>query len=170
MDSEPGAPRLDAFLASTRGLSAITVLRTQWDSLQVNSTQPIPIDVEATPIRGVASGASRIAVVAKQMSTGGGRVSVYRNDPQDEPAPINVDHYTVLTDLDTDPRLRQFAVAASTSVNSNLMNHLRDNVFWVKEEPGDDHWLPEVPSSVLAVVRIETSGPGDDNPAENEGC
>ena len=125
MEPKAKAPRLQAYLEKTQGVSAFAVPRSQWRSLQVNSTQLIEIDVEATPMHGVASRGSLIAVVASQTSTGGGRVSIYRNDPKDSPTPVNVDHYSVWTDLASHSQIEEFAVAASTSVDPNLEQYPR---------------------------------------------
>ena len=156
MDPVAQAPRLTAYLASELGGRVHTVPRSQHDSLQINSTQLVAIDTEATPVAGVESDGALIASVAAQGSKGDVRVSIYRHDPKDAPTEVNVDHYTVLTNLASNPRLAEIANAASTSLNPNLTQHLQNNVFWVKEDKGDDHWLAEVPSSVMAVVRIES--------------
>lgn len=48
--------------------------------------------------------------------------------------------------------------SASTSDNANMRGFLRDHVFMVKEPPGTDHWLAELPSSVVAVVKKREKG------------
>ncbi len=45
--------------------------------------------------------------------------------------------------------------AASTSYSANLVRYLNENVVVVKEDPGDDHWLVKVPSSVVTVLKID---------------
>ena len=157
MRSRAEPPRLQAYLERTQGRSAFATPRSQWDSLPVNSTQVVTIDVTATPMHGVAHDASVIAVVASQTSTGGGHVLIYRHDPNDEPTPVNVDHYSVWTDLASHPRIQEFVTAASTSLNSNLERYLQENVLWVMEESRGDHWLAAVPSSVITAIRIGES-------------
>jgi hypothetical protein len=100
-----------------------------------------------------------MAVVASQTSTGGGRVTVYRHDPNDEPTPVNVDHYSVWTDLASHPQIEEFVTAASTALNPNLKQFLAEHVLWVKEEPGADHWLTDVPSPVVTAVHISKATP-----------
>lgn len=147
----PQAPRIKAYLERSLGVSSFVVPRRDWDSLQINSPQVVAIDVEATPMRGLARDASLIGAVAAQGSTGGGRVSIYRYDPKD-PLPVNVDHYTVLTNLGTHPQLDSFIIAASTSHNANLDTYLNEHVVFVKDRPGADHWLPALPATVAAVI------------------
>jgi len=47
---------------------------------------------------------------------------------------------------------------ASTEDNANMRGLLEDHVFMVKEPPGADHWLVEMPSRVGAVVRRGEDG------------
>ena len=56
------------------------------------------------------------------------------------------------TRLHEDPDLFALVNAASTSDNANLRGFLADYVFLVKEGPGSDHWLPEVPIEIRAVI------------------
>lgn len=41
---------------------------------------------------------------------------------------------------------------ASTSDNSNMRGFLADHVFLVKEKAGPDHWQPDLPVEIVAVV------------------
>lgn len=147
-------PRIQAYLEHAQGRSAFASPRSQWDSLLIDSTQAVTIDVTNTPIGAVAHEASLIAAVANRTSTGGGRVTVYRLDPKDQHTPVNVDHYSVWTDIASHPQIEEFVSAASTDLNPNLRQYLTENVLWVKEEPGADHWLSVVPSSVVTAIRI----------------
>ena len=128
--------------------------RGDWDAVGVNSTNVVQIDACRTPIARVTQDASRLAIVAHQLGLSDARVSVYRYDESDQPTPWNVDHYSVWLNINTHPEIHEMVNRASTSYDDNLVRYLGENVFWVKEEPGDDHWLPELPTSVLAVVEI----------------
>ena len=46
---------------------------------------------------------------------------------------------------------------ASTEINATMVGFLADHVFMVKEAPGPDHWLAELPPEVFAVVRRAVS-------------
>lgn len=41
---------------------------------------------------------------------------------------------------------------ASTSDNANMRGFLAEHVFLVKEKPGPDHWLPDLPVEIVTVV------------------
>lgn len=84
---------------------------------------------------------------------------MYRHDPADAPKDWNTDHYSVLLNLEPHTNIHQLVNQASTSYNANLVEYLRENVFWVKEDPGPDHWLryDELPAVVQAVVGIRST-------------
>lgn len=43
--------------------------------------------------------------------------------------------------------------AASTSDNANLRQAIDEQVFFVKQDHGPDHWLSAVPSSITALIK-----------------
>jgi hypothetical protein len=151
METEPKAPRLEAYWRRIEGRSILSMRRTAWDTFEASSTHVALIDVTATPIGGVAAESSVVAAVAQRFSPDQGRISIYRYDAND-PEPINVDHYRVYLNLASSPRLGEMITAASTSYNENMQNYLQQHVHLVKEDRGADHWLPELPSSVRIVV------------------
>lgn len=156
MDAQPKAPRLQAFLEREYGPSVFAFPRTDWEALGVGSTRLVQIDVRNTPINRLAQDASKVAAVAHQLGSYQARVSVYRYDETDQPTPWNTDHYSVWLDLDRHRDIREFVNRASTSYDANLVRYLHETVFWVKEQPGDDHWLGDLPSSVVAVVQFRS--------------
>ncbi len=119
--------------------------QTDWDALSLQMGGPVRLDVERTPLSGVASEASLVAAVAEQHSSASGE--------KDEPTPYNIDKYTVWVDLPSHQSFPQVVAAAATEDNENLRQFLRDNVFIVRQDPGQDHWLPEPPTSVQTVFR-----------------
>jgi hypothetical protein len=46
---------------------------------------------------------------------------------------------------------------ASTSNDENMRGFLDAHVFMVKEPPGPDHWLSELPTTVKATLRSTSS-------------
>jgi hypothetical protein len=132
--------------------------RSGWDALGVGSTNLVEIDARRTPVAGVAHDAARVAVVANQLGPSDARVSVYRYDPADAPKDWNADNYAVWLNLESHTDIRELVNRASTSYDDNLVQYLRKNVFWVKEDHGDDHWLSydQLPAVVRAVVDIRS--------------
>ena len=63
-----------------------------------------------------------------------------------------MDRYLVWERMPDHRHLFTMVNAASTSDNANLRGFLADHVFLVKEGPGFDHWLPEVPIEIRAVI------------------
>lgn len=153
------APRLQAFLERRYGPTIVVTPLADWQALGVASTNFVEIDARRTPIAGVAQDAARVAMFASQTGPANARVSVYRHDPADAPKDWNTDHYSVLLNLEQHPNLHELINSASTSYNVNLVDYLRQNVFWVKENPGPDHWLAyhELPSVVQAVVGVRSA-------------
>lgn len=157
MKSEASAPRLQAYLRRSQDQSVIAMSRSSWDELGISSTNLVNIDVRDTPVVRVEQDAALLAVVARQFGPSDARVSVYRYDESDHPTPVNVDHYLVWLNLGNHENISDMILAASTSDDANLRRYLNQNVFWVKEAPDDDHWLPELPASVRAVLEIRSS-------------
>jgi len=159
MQDKARAPKLQAFLERGCGPTVIVTPLADWQALRVSSTNLVEIDAAQTPIARVAHDAARVAVVASQTGPANARVSVYRHDPADAPKDWNTDHYLVLLNLEQHPNIHEFVTSASTSYNANLVEYLRQNVFWVKEDPGPDHWLAynELPSIVQAVVGVRSA-------------
>jgi hypothetical protein len=135
--------------------------RSEWDRLSQDTVGPVPIDINQTPLGGVSSNASVIASIAYQPPDSSvAEVTIYRHDSADGPTPVNVDRYSVLKDVASDPRLPTLISAASTQDNANLRRYLQDNVFLVKRNPGKDHWLTELPTTVAALYRSSRSSGG----------
>src|SRR5262245_43225049 len=127
--------------------------RSDWSAIRPGAENPAGIDVRQTPIGSVASKASVIAATAQQFSSATGEITIYRRDERDHPTPVNVDRYLVWTDLQSHQSFPELVQKASTENNDNLKRYLKDNVFLVKQFPGPDHWLGEIPSSVSVVLR-----------------
>jgi len=115
----------------------------------------VPMDVNATPMSGVAADATVLACVAEKHVPPDGQVSIYRYDTADGSTPVNKDVYKVVRGetLRSIPNLVELANACGTCADANLHQFLGENDFLVKEDPGDDHWLTKLPESVQ--VRID---------------
>jgi len=155
---EPSADRFHALWEHRAQRSVFSIPRTEWDRQSQNTTGQVLFDIRPTPLSGVASDASVIAVVAQQMSSAWGEVTIYRYDEKDAPTPVNVDRYAVMFDMQSHPQLPDMVSAASTEDNDNLRRYLGENAFLVRKNPGQDHWLSDVPATVRAIIsRSNTS-------------
>jgi hypothetical protein len=112
------------------------------------------MDVTETPMSGIAADAPVLACVAEKYASPDGRISIYRHDEADGSTPINKDSYMVWRGetLRNIPNLPDIALACGTCADANLYQFLDENVFVVKEEPGEDHWLSELPESVQVLI------------------
>lgn len=112
----------------------------------------VAIDISQPPIANVGEKSDLLATIAERRSDKEVIVAVYRNDPKDEPTPLNVDRYLVWEGLPPHRNYQQMVNTATTEDNANMRNFLKHYVFMVKEPPGPDHWLSEMPEYIK--VRI----------------
>lgn len=150
MASSSQAPRFHAYLERVEDRSVFIMPRAEWVDMRPLAGNPIPIEVTDTPMAAVAQRASVVAAVAVQHSSSP-EIHIYRYDQRDAPTPYNLDRYAVWENLPSSRSYPQIVAAASTNDDENLRSFMRDNVFMVKLSPGPDHWLPALPSSVVAV-------------------
>lgn len=123
----------------------------------MNSTNIVNIDVNQTPLSKVGQDSLVLAAVANKSSVADARVSIYRFDEKDQPTPVNVDKYQVWLNLFECPQIKEIVRAASTSLDSNLRCFSDENVILVLEEPGEDHWLRDLPDPVKAVIKVHST-------------
>lgn len=154
----PNAPRFHTLWQHIEKKKRIFAIRkSDWNSLNIsNGTeeklvklsleqfQPLPISelIADSDIIGGTAFATSSKVTIK----------IYRNDPKDEPTPINVDTYTVWMGLPIYLNIPEMIIAGSTDNDDNFRHYANDHVFLVKEKPSDDHWLEELPREVYAVL------------------
>jgi hypothetical protein len=148
----PEAPRFQAFLHRVEGgRPVLRMTRVAWEAIRGRDGLPVEIDVKQTPLGQV--GAQVAAAIARPHASGISRIEVYRFDPKDAPTPYNLDRYLVLENIAGRWDLEAIGNSASTEDNQNLRDYLRRYVFLVKEDAGPDHWLPELPATVLSIIR-----------------
>ena len=158
MKKDDRAPKFHAYFEHAEGRSVFTMPKNTWYGLRGHEDVPVEIDVSMTPIGAVAQNASVVAAVATNIASTQAEVHIYRYDPKDVPTPINLDKYAVWQGLPGHRDYMQMVNAASTNNDANLRSYLDENVFIVKLDPGPDHWLSSVPSSVIAIVSPSTEG------------
>jgi len=150
------APRFEFYLTKKHfeGRPVFTWPKDQWESIAGQGKQLALMDVTSTPMRGVASEAPILACVAEQYASADAKISIYRYDDADVQTPFNKDSYKVLKGetLKSIPNLPELAVACGTCADTNMYQFFNQNVFLVKEEPGDDHWLAKLPDSVQVLI------------------
>ena len=127
------------------------MLRSQWEAVKALTDQPVPIEISRTPIARLATEGELAAAFAERRSDYEAMITVYRRDPKD-PMPINVDKYVVWERIPDHRDFLTMVNTASTSDNANMRGFLADHVFLVKEKAGPDHWLPDLPVEIVAVV------------------
>jgi hypothetical protein len=154
----PKAPRFHTLWQHIEKKKRIfAIRRDHWDSLNISGStdeklvkldleqfQPLPISdlfTDSDMIGGTAFATSSTVTI-----------KIYRRDPKDEPTPINVDTYTVWIGLPSYLNRPQMIVSADTDDDANFSHYANDHVFLVKEKPGDDHWLKELPREVYALL------------------
>jgi hypothetical protein len=154
MASPYSAPRLWAYFQKLEGRPMFLMLRSQWDTVKIRPGERVPIEVSNTPMARLVTAADIAAAVAERKSDYEATIAIYRRDPKDaaHAAPINVDRYLVWERVPDHRDLFAMVNSASTSDNANLRRFLADYVFLVKGRPGPDHWLPEVPIEIRAVI------------------
>ena len=147
------APRFRLWWGRVERTSVLTMPRQEWTTLVGSMGAPVAFDVRETPIGGVAQASSVVATVAHKFDAAKARVSVFRYDEADAPTPINQDEYDVWLDLEKHGQLYDWIVQASTSYDENFRQFASENVFLVKRQPGPEHWLASVPSSITVLVK-----------------
>ena len=148
MTEQLSAPRFVAYLEHVEGKPVLHMPRSDWSSMQVQTEAPVLIDVNHTPMAGISSNASIVAAYAQRFSSATAEVGITRIDLQDAPNIYNTDKYEVWEDLPSHQSFQQIISAASTEDNENLRQCLGDNVFFVKQDPDDEHQLPDPPATV----------------------
>ncbi len=145
------APRFWAYFQGVEGRPMFLMLRSQWEALKALAGQRVPIEISRTPMARLATETDLAAAVAERKSDYEATITVYRHDPKD-PMPINVDRYLVWERVPDHRDFFAMVNTASTSDNANMRGFLADHVFLVKEKPGPDHWLPDLPVEIVAIV------------------
>jgi hypothetical protein len=125
------------------------------DMLIAGSTGPMEIPIPV-PIAGVAATAGYIATLIAPSTSSDYILRVYRQDPKDEPTPINVDTWRV-QDIRARPDLPELLSKASTNLGPALEQFLTDYVALIPSPPGLGHWLrpEECPAMVFAKLQHE---------------
>ena len=131
--------------------------RNEWEAVKPVFGKPVKLDIAKTPMANIAKDASILATVAARSSDQTPKIDIYRHDEKDQPTPINKDTYIVIEDILGRPDYHELVTKSSTSDSPELRYFLKTNIGLVKAEPSNDHWLPELPSSVLCILESSAS-------------
>jgi hypothetical protein len=143
--------RLLFYWGHIEGTSVLSMPRTQWNDIAGYSREAIAFDVRSTPMANITEASSVIATIAHEVNTATVRVSIFRDDPPDAPLRVNVDDYKVWTDMSAHPKFPQIIQAASPD-EERMKGFAKDHVFFVKQDPGPDHRIPTLPSTVRLLI------------------
>ncbi len=150
----PNAPRFHAYWQRLEGKRIFIMKKRDWESLNVSEETAVNLRLEQAqylPISQIFHAnkfiAGTVTPTSKRFS-----IKIFRNDPKDIPTPINVDTYTVWIGLPTHFDIPKMIMSAATSDNGNFEIYATDHVFFVKEDPGNDHWLEQLPSEVQMLL------------------
>ncbi len=139
------------YLDRVEGRKVLWLPRKAWESFKPLFGKPVKIDIVKTPMANVLKDASGIVAVAVRSSDQ--IPSIDRHDEKDYPYTKNKDSYIVIEDILERPDYQELVIKSSTSDSIELREFLKGNIGLVKAEPSTDHWLTELPSSVICIIR-----------------
>ena len=160
MDPSKAAPRIALAFEHLDTRSVITMSRSSWSAIGAVGGQPVLCDVQLTPLAGVASKVSLLAVTAQQLSLQTSVIELYRFDANDAPNIVNLDRYDVLTDFASHSSFTQVLARAGVSDSAELRAHLAESVVLVKQKPGPDHHAQMLPPHVQLLFQSIPSTSG----------
>ena len=132
--------------------SVLTMATSEWRSAVSVPNRYIELDIAITPMSELASKATLLATVAIRHSSGTGQVEIYRNDPRDAPCNVNADFFTVVENIEQHPRFDRIVSEASTEMNNNLRNYIRNTIFLIPQPKDERHWSTGLPAHVTAIM------------------
>ena len=148
-------PRFIFYLKKVKGRKVLIMPKRDWDNIPTHYGEPVRINIRETPMSAVKSNATIIAVTATRFTDKPSMVDIYREDQRDS-KPINKDTYIVLENIVDRSDYHEIVIAASTNDNQNLRNYLDENVFLIKKDQTEDHWLSELPLNVKSIIEKST--------------
>ena len=154
MTGESQIPRLLAYWEHIENKSVFVMSKNNWLKFGASEGNPVQIDVTQTPMSGVVLSASVLGAFAVKHSPSGNQIHIFRWDQKDAPSAINLDKYSVYEELYTHNNYQKLVKGAKVHDNKELRNFLHDNVIIVKEQEGNDHWLPALPGSAIAAMNF----------------
>jgi len=93
--------------------------------------------------------ASTLVAVARGIAVAQPGMDVLRFDRNDDPYFINLDHYTIIENLQDHEIYPEVLRVARLKDTPELRWELQNNIYVVKERPNDNHWLQDFLQYVL---------------------
>ncbi len=146
------APRFEAYLKHLENKPLLLMRRSEWQKVRLDHERMVEISLSESPFATLAIEAQLKASIAERTCNDEVNIKIYRIDENDAPYCINEDIYSVWDSIPEHYDLYSIVCAASTEDNPNLRSFLQEYVFIVRQQPGPNHWLKELPTEVLAVI------------------
>ncbi|MBD3327911.1 hypothetical protein GF340_01255 [Candidatus Peregrinibacteria bacterium] len=143
------APRLCAYLEHLENRPLLIMRRSEWNDLELKRGKMVEIDLRRTPLKGYPNVE---AAIAERTKSGEVYIKVYRIDENDAPKIINEDIYAVWEFVPKYYNLPQIVTEASTEINPNLTSFLEECIFLIKQKPGPNHWLTDLPEEIILTI------------------
>lgn len=93
--------------------------------------------------------ASTLVAVASGIAIPQPGMDVLRFDRKDDPFFINLDHYTIIENLQNHEVYPEVLRIARLDDTPELRWELQNNIYVIKEPPNENHWLMDFPQHVL---------------------
>jgi len=93
--------------------------------------------------------ASTLVAVASGISVAQPGMDVLRFDRKDDPYFINLDHYTIIENLQDHEVYPEVLRVAKLEDTPEIRFELQNNIYVIKEPPNENHWLKDFPEHVL---------------------
>ena len=158
---EPNAPRFHTYWEKVEGKRVLIMKKRAWESLNVSGTVMVTLNLEkaeSIPLNQIFQENKFIGITVAPTGEKF-QIKIYREDPQDEPTPVNVDTYDVWVGmLPTYFDIPKMILTAATRDDNNFRFYASDHVFFIKEDPGSDHWLEDLPSKVQMLLYRDETG------------
>ncbi len=156
MKNKPKAPRFHALWEHRLGKTIILIPKEEWNSIYFGKNALVEIDLNKTPLKGVAGIEGFITCAACKIPSGTVELHIYRNDPKDNPTPINVDLYDIYEDFPDSFDVTEMVYSADTDFDSNFSSYLEGNIFLIKRNNDDNHWLQSLPDEINVLIEMKS--------------
>lgn len=93
--------------------------------------------------------ASTLVAVASGISVAQPGMDVLRFDRKDDPYFINLDHYTIIENLQDHEIYPEVLRVAKLDDTPEIRYELQNNIYVIKDPPNENHWLEDFPAHVL---------------------
>jgi len=130
--------------------SVVSMSREDWTKLVrddggVTELEGLPREVNNAGLR-----ASLLVVVASGIENHDPGIDIFRHDPSDKPFVVNMDHYTVIENLQEHDVYSDVLRIAGVDDCPEIRSELKDKVYIVKDPPIENrHWFKDFPEFVL---------------------